>query len=221
MIAGLAGYLFYSYNRKIDNLEIEKEALNQQYLKTKQDLDTANESIKAKDTQLGEKDKEIESLKQAANNAIRNDVISDTGQTDKTETQSQNSSSIYDKINGSDEFKNRITSALNLLSGKDSEHFQMASSQVETINELNDFGGRQEKRNIYIGADANSTITASLISHEAQHVYNVYVDRIWSYHTREQELPCYQAELVTAQRVGAPAFFITSIQSSIDYWQSQ
>jgi outer membrane murein-binding lipoprotein Lpp len=220
LLTGLSGYLFYSNNQKINNLNNEKETLSQQYSKAKQDLDTANESIKLKDTQLGEKDKEIESLKQVANNAVRNDVTNDAKQT-SSEIPSQESSSIYDKINGSDDFKNKISSALSLLSEKDSEHFQMTSNQVESINEYNDFGGKQEKRNIYIGADANAAITASLISHEAQHVYNVYVDRIWSYHTKEQELPCYQAELVTAQRVGAPAFFISSVQSSIDYWQSQ
>jgi len=220
LLAGLSGYLFYSYNQKINNLKKEKEILSQQYLKAKQDLDTANENIKLKDTQLGEKDKEIESLKQASNNAIRDDVTSDAEQT-SDETPAQQSSSIYDNINGSDDFKNAIKNALDLLFAKDGEHFQMVASQVSSINENDDFGGKQKKREIYIGADANGAITASLISHEAQHVYNVYVNKIWSYHTKEQELPCYEAELATAQRLGAPAFFIASIQSDIDHWQSQ
>lgn len=222
LLAGLSVYLFYSYEQKVSGLTKEKEALNQQYLKTKQDLDAASESIKLKDTQLGEKDKEIESLKQASNKAIRNDVASDAEKTSgETPVQPPSPSSIYDKINGSDDFKNKIISALNLLSAQDSEHFQIAASQVSSINENDDYGGKQQKRDIYIGADANPAITASLISHEAQHVYNVYVNKIWSYHTKEQELPCYEAELATAQRLGAPAFFIASVQSDVDYWRSQ
>ena len=220
LLAGLSGCLFYSYNKKIDSFKKEKETASQQYLKTKQDLDAANESIKLKDAQLGEKNKEIENLKQASNNAIRDDVAKDAEKTGN-ETPAIKSSSIYDHINGSDDFKNKIINALDLLSAKDSEHFQIVTSQVSSINEYDNYGGKQEKRNIYIGADANAAITASLISHEAQHVYNVYVDKIWSYHTKEQELPCYEAELATAQRLGAPAFFIASVQSDIDHWQSQ
>lgn len=220
VLAGLSGYLVFSNNSKINTLESEKEALSQQYLKAKDDLAVASQSIKLKDTQLSEKDKEIESLKQAKNNAVREDVAIDSEETVK-EPSVPKTASIYDNINGSDDFKNKITNALNLLSEKDSEHFQMTASQVEAINEYNDFGGMQEKRNIYIGADANAAITASLIAHEAQHVYNVYVDKIWSYHTKEQELPCYEAELSTAQSLGAPAFFVTSVQSQIDYWKTQ
>ena len=220
VLAGLSGYLVFSNDSKINTLRAEKEALSRQYLKAKNDLAVANQSIQLKDTQLSEKDKEIESLKQAKNNAVREDVVSDSGETEK-EPSSQKTNSIYDNINGSDDFKNKISNALNLLSEKDSEHFQMATNQVEAINEYNDFGGMQEKRNIYIGADANAAITASLIAHEAQHVYNVYVDKIWSYHTKEQELPCYEAELATAQSLGAPAFFITSVQTQIDYWKTQ
>ena len=210
LLTGLSVYLYYC-NPKIENINKEKETLNQQYLKARQELDAANES-------LDEKNKEIEDLKQARNNATRTDVESDAGETN---TSSQQSSSIYDHINGSDDFKNKIVNALNLLSAGDGEHFQIVSSQVETINEYDNFGGYQEKRNIYIGADANPAITASLISHEAQHVYNVYVDKIWSYHTKEQELPCYEAELATAQKLGAPAFFIASVQNDVNYWQSQ
>lgn len=224
LLVGLSGYLVYFYKQKIDNLKKEKEVLNRQYLKAKQDLDKANESIKAKDTQLDEKNKEIENLKQASNNAIRSDVANDTQETSQetnNDSSSQESPSIYNHINGSDDFKNKITNALNLLSANDSEHFQLASSQVATINEYDNYGGYQEKRNIYIGADANAAITGSLIAHEAQHVYNVYVSGIWSYHTKEQELPCYETELLAAQRLGAPAFFIQSVQSNITYWQSQ
>lgn len=213
LLAGLSYYLYYSYNLQINNLKKENEVLNQKYLKSEQDS-------KLKDTQLDEKNKEIESLKQASNNSIRNDVENDTA-SDIEATTDQNSSSIYDRINGSDDFKNKIINALNLMQAQDGEHYQMTETQVETINENDNYGGKQEKRNIYIGADANAAITASLISHETQHVYNVYVDRIWSYNTKEQELPCYEAELATAQKLGAPAFFITSIQDSISYWQSQ
>lgn len=213
LLAILSGYLYYSYNQKIINLEKEKEVLNQQYLKAKQDLDVANKS-------LDKKNKEIEDLQQASNKAIRNDLANDT-KASTSNTSNQQSSSIYDHISGSDDFKNKIVNALNLLSAGDGEHFQIVASQVETINEYSDYGGYQEKRNIYIGADANAAITASLITHEAQHVYNVYVNKIWSYHTKEQELPCYEAELATAQRLGAPAFFIASVQSNIDYWQTQ
>lgn len=211
MLVGLSIYL-YSNGPNIHRIEKEKDDINQQYLKTKQDLDEAN-------AQLDEKNKEIEELKKANNNAIRNDIAADAAESD--ENISQKSTSIYDNINGSDDFKNKITSALNLLSEKDSEHFQMAASQVSSINEFDNYGGKQERRDIYIGADANPAIAASLITHEAQHVYNVYVRGIWSYHTKEQELPCYEAELSTAQRVGAPEFFISSIQNDITYWQSQ
>lgn len=200
-----SSYLYF----KLNNLKKDADVLNQKYTK-------AVEEIKAKDAQLTEKDKEIENLKQAKNNSIRSDVESDT-----EANASENSSSISDKINGSDDFKNKINSALSLMQAQDGEHYQVVMSQVSTINEYDNYGGYQEKRNIYIGADANAAITASLISHEAQHVYNVYVSGIWSYHTKEQELPCYEAELVTAQRTGAPAFFIQSVQDNINYWQSQ
>jgi uncharacterized protein YjaZ len=213
LLALLYSCLYYFNNQKINNLVREKEDINQQYLKTKQDLDTANKSLEEKNT-------EITNLQQAKNEAIRSDVVSDPKATSNS-TLVQQSSSIYDHIIGSDDFKNKIINALDLLSANDNEHFQIVASQVETINEYNDYGGYQEKRNIYIGADANPAITASLISHEAQHVYNVYVSGIWSYHTKEQELPCYEAELATAQRLGAPAFFIASVQSDIDYWNSQ
>lgn len=212
LLALLSGCLYYFNNQKISDLTNEKEALNQQYLKTKQDLDTANKSLE-------EKNVEITNLQQAKNEALRSDVASDAQDTGNS--QSQQSSSIYDHIVGSDDFKSKISAALNLLSAQDNEHFQIVTNQVETINEYDNYGGYQEKRNIYIGADANAAITGSLISHEAQHVYNVYVDRIYSYHTKEQELPCYQAELITAQRLGAPSFFIASVQSNIDYWNSQ
>ena len=211
MLAGLSVYLYYC-NPRVESIKKEKETLNQQYLKARQELDAANKS-------LDEKNKEIENLKQARNNTTRTDVENDADET--ADTPSQQSSSIYDHINGSDDFKNKIVNALNLLSAGDSERFQIVTSQVGTINEYDNYGGYQEKRDIYIGADANAAITASLISHEAQHIYNVYVDRIWSYHTKEQELPCYEAELATAQRLGAPAFFIASVQNDVNYWQSQ
>lgn len=220
LLAGFLGCLFCYDKQKIDNLTREKDALDLLYAKAIKGIETANESIKQKDAEITEKNKEIEDLKQAKNETVQSEVASDTKETSNS-TESQQSSSIYNNINGSDDFKNKITNALNLLSAGDSEHFQIASSQVASINEYNDYGGYQEKRNIYIGADANAAITASLISHEAQHVYNVYVNRIYSYHTKEQELPCYEAELETAERLNAPAFFITSIQSNITYWQSQ
>jgi len=208
----LSGYLYYFYNQKLKNLTQEKETLNQEYIKIKEELTTANKSIE-------DKNKEIADLKQAKNEAVHNDVASDT-QASSNE-QNQQPASIYDNVVGSDDFKSKIFAALNLLSSQDSEHFQIVSRQVATINEYNNFGGYQEKRNIYIGADANAAITGSIIVHEAQHVYNVYVNKIYSYHTKEQELPCYQAELLAAQRLAAPAFFIASIQSNIDFWQSQ
>ena len=220
LLVGLSGILFYFDSKNIDNLNKEKEALNQQYIKATNDLVAADESIKLKDAEIAEKNKEIETLKNAKNNAVQNEVASDAKET-SNETSSQQSLSIYYNINGSDDFKNKIISALDLLSAGDNEHFQIASSQVESINEYNNYGGYQEKRNIYIGADANAAITASLISHEAMHVYNVYVNKIWSYHTKEQELPSYQAELVTAQRLNAPSFFVISVQNNIDYWNSQ
>lgn len=212
LLAVLSGCQYYFYNQKINNLTKEKESTNQQYLKTKEELDVANKSI-------DDKNKEIADLKQAKNEAVRNDVASDTQAV--SNQPSQQSTSIYDHIVGSDDFKNKITAALNLLSAQDNEHFQIVSRQVSTINEYDNYGGYQEKRDIYIGADANAAITGSIIVHEAQHVYNVYISKIYSYHTKEQELPCYQAELLVAQRLGAPDFFITSVQSSINYWQTQ
>ncbi|MFA5158131.1 MAG: hypothetical protein WC451_03040 [Patescibacteria group bacterium] len=208
----LSGYLYWFYNQKINNLTKEKEAINQQYLKTKEELDAANKSI-------DDKNKEIADLKQAKNEAVRDDVASDT-QAVGNQPQQQ-PSSIYDHIVGSDDFKIKIVAALNLLSAQDNEHFQIVSRQVSTINEYNNYGGYQERRDIYIGADANAAITGSIIAHEARHVYNVYVDKIYSYHTKEQELPCYQAELLAAQRLSAPDFFITSVQNSINFWQTQ
>lgn len=203
-LAGISGYLFFFENK---HLEKENKTLSEQYLQAKKDIDAANKSIKQKDTQLEEKNKEIEGLKQTRN---LTSVPTD-----------ESSASIYDKINGSDDFKSKIVAALSLMQSGDGEHFQIVTSQVGSINEYDNYGGYQEKRNIYIGADANAAITASIISHEAQHVYNVYVSRIYSYNTKEQELPCNEAELATAQRLGAPAFFITSIQNDISYWQSQ
>ena len=178
----LSGCLYWFSAQKINNLTKEKEAINQQYLNTKEELDAANKSI-------DDKNKEIADLKQAKNEAVRNEVVSDA-QVVGNQPQQQ-LSSIYDHIVGSDDFKSKITAALNLLSAKDNEHFQIVSRQVSTINEYNNYGGYQEKRDIYIGADANAAITGSIIAHEAQHVYNVYVDKIYSCHTREQELPCY------------------------------
>lgn len=209
ILCGLSGYLYYSYT----HLKKDYNTLNQQYLK-------ANDDLKLKNTEIEGKNKEIEDLKQAKNQSVQSEVASDTKVSTDT-TANQSSASIYDHINGSDEFKNRIVAALDLLKASDNEHYQIAASQVSTINEYDNYGGYQDKRNIYIGADGNPSITASLISHEAQHVYNVYVARIYSYHTQEQELPCYEVELVTAQRVGAPAFFITSVQNNIDYWKTQ
>lgn len=212
LLAVLSVCLWYFDNQKINNLKKENETLNEEYSKAIIDLDAANNIIKNKNI-------EIENLQKAKNETIRNDIANNTEESGNSTSNQQ--SSIYDHINGSDEFKNRIINALNLLSSADSEHFQIVTSQVATINEYDNYGGYQEKRNIYIGADDNAAITASLITHEAQHVYNVYVDRIWSYHTKEQELPCYEAELIAAQRLGAPQFFIISVQDNITYWQSQ
>ena len=147
-----------------------------------------------------------------------NNTIINPQETDKN----QNYSSIYDRINGSDEFKNQIIGALQLMQAADNEHFQIVESQVTTINYFDNYGGYQENRDIYIGSNGyDPAIIASVISHEAQHVYNVYVDGIYGYHTKAQELPCYQAELITAQKLGAPAYFITSVEAQIAYWQSQ
>jgi hypothetical protein len=207
LLIGLSFYLYYSYSKKLNTSKKDYEALNQKYLKAEEDL-------KLKDTQIEEKNKEIEDLKKASNKSIRSDVESSSGT-------ANSGSSIFDRINGSADFKNKIINALNALQAGDGEHYAIVASQVETINENDNYGGKQERRNIYIGADSNAAITASIISHEAMHVYNVYVNRIWSYGTKEQELPCYEAELATAQRLGAPAFFIASVQDSVNYWQSQ
>jgi hypothetical protein len=206
LLSGVSGYGYFQINR-------ENDTLNQKYLKSQEDLGKANESIKLKDTELTQKNKEIEDLNNKTNKATVSAPSSDSS--------SSQGSSIYDRIDGSDDFKARIKAALDALQG-DGEHFSIASSQVATIFEYDNYGGMQQQRNIYIGAQANDpTITASLISHEAQHVYNVYVDGIYSYGTKEQELPCYEAELATAQRIGAPAGFITSVQNQVNYWQTQ
>jgi len=214
-LAGLSGYFYISYNQKLNNLEKENEELNQKYLKTKNDLSKATESLKLKDTQIEEQNKEIENLKQTTNNTVINPE-------EITTNTDQNSDSIYNRINGSDEFKNQIIDALRLMQTGDNEHFQIVESQVTTINYFDNYGGYQENRDIYIGSNGyNIAIIASVISHEAQHVYNVYVDGIYGYHTKAQELPCYQAELITAQRLGAPTYFITSVENQIAYWESQ
>lgn len=214
-LSSLSGYFYVSYNQKLNNLKKENEELNQKYLKTKNDLSKATENLKLKDAQIEKQNKEIENLKQTTNNTLINpeEITTDTN---------QNSDSIYNKINGSDEFKNQIINALQLMQAGDNEHFQIVENQVATINYFDNYGGYQENRDIYIGSNGyNIAIIASVISHEAQHVYNVYVSGIYGYNTKEQELPCYQAELITAQRLGAPTYFITSVEDQIAYWESQ
>ena len=204
LFAILSGYFYYHFTK-------ENESLNQKYQKAVQDLKDANKTIE-------EKNKEIEDLKQANAQKVPSGPVNATNGEEETSV----GSSIYDRIEGSDDYKSRIRAALDALSSGDGEHFSLANSQVGTIFEYSDYGGRQKERNIYIGAQSNDpSITASLITHEAQHVYNVYVDGIYSYNTREQELPCYEAELITAQRLGAPAAFIFGIENSIAYWQTQ
>lgn len=207
----LSAYFYSNSNKTVQNLKKENETLNQKN-------NQASEELKTKNAELETKNKEIEDLKKAQNNTVQAEVKNDSNEVSTSATAN---SSIYDRINGSDDFKAKVRSALDLMNSQDNEHFQIVAGQVSTINENDFYGGKQIKRDIYVSADSNPAITGSFLSHEAKHVYNVYVSRIWSYNTKEQELPCYEAELITAQRLGAPAFLISSIQSSIDHWNAQ
>ena len=201
---GTASYFMYSYRKEIVKITAEKESL------TKENTDLKN--------QIVEKDKEIESLGKSANNA----TPIPTTTTTTTTTTTSGGSSIYDKIEGSAEFKALMSSALDLMQARDGEHYQLVNSQVSHIYSWDGYGAKQEQRNIYIGSVGFDVATiGSYITHEATHVYNVYVRRIYSYGTKEQELPCYEAELLAAQRLGAPANFISSVESQIAYWQTQ
>lgn len=200
---GTASYFIYSYRKEIVKITAEKETLD------KENTDLKN--------QLAEKDKEIKSLGKSANNATPVPTTTTT-----TTTTTSSGSSIYDKIEGSAEFKALMSSALDLMQARDGEHYQLVNSQVSRIYSWDSYGAKQEQRNIYIGSVGFDVATiGSYITHEATHVYNVYVRGIYSYGTREQELPCYEAELLAAERLGAPANFISSIESQIAYWQTQ
>lgn len=199
----VGGFFYFGYNfyHRYRNLNSENKSLEQE-----------NTNLK---NQLAQKDQEIESLKKAANRAT-------TAPSNPVSSSPSTGSSIYDKIEGSAEFKALISSALDLMQARDSEHYGLVNSQVSHIYSADEYGAHQEQRNIYIGSVGFDPATVgSYITHEATHVYNVYVRKIYSYGTREQELPCYEAELLAAQRLGAPAGFIASVQGQITYWQSQ
>lgn len=210
----LTAYFYFNSNKTVKNLKKENETLSQKY-------NQASEELKTKNAELDIKNKEIEDLKKAQNNTVQEEVKNDSNNSSEAATDNTEDSSIYNRVNGSDDFKSKVRNALDLMKSQDNEHFQIVAGQVSTINENDFYGGKQIKRDIYVSADNNPAITGSFLSHEAKHVYNVYVSKIWSYNTKEQELPCYEAELITAQRLGAPAFLISSIQSSIDHWNAQ
>lgn len=208
-LIGAACYLLYNYRTQLDQLKKDKETLQSENLSLQKNLTDKNNEIDALK-------KENETLKQSAANQTKIFAA------EPSPAPSAPVSSVYDKVVGDDQFKAKIFAALDLLKAGDNEHFQLVNNQISHIYGLDDYGGKQIKRDIYISiADNDNTTIASVIVHEARHVYTVYVEKIYSYGTKEQELPSYQAELLSAQRLGAPAYFISSVESQIAYWQSQ
>ena len=212
LLAGIV-YLFYRSNQQIIQLQKEKEVLQQENTDLKKQVDEKNKQI--------EEISLVNEKKQSVPNTSENSA-SETDSNAASVPKQNSGSSIYDKIEGSDQFKALITAALNVLQAGDSEHFQMVASQVAHIYYVDEYGCRQRQRDIYIGSVGNDPgIVASFIVHEARHVYNVYVEGIYSFGTKEQELPCYEAELLAAQRLGTPANFIASVEAQVTYWQTQ
>lgn len=131
---------------------------------------------------------------------------------------------IYDRIRTTNEAeKALIVRALDLLKAYDPANYKIANDHVSDIYVIPDCYAYQIKRTINTGTcnmEWSDIIMATVIVHEARHVYNVYVNKIYSSGTKEQELPSYQAQLQTAQILGAPAWWITSIENSIAYYSS-
>ena len=229
---GFAGYL--GYNKYVENDKLIKSLKNEKaniIEKTKQlesqisqlnitssekdkIIEADKSTIIARDTEIQNLKKEIEFLKSSSS---RTSLVRREGST------SVSSGSIYDRIKITSSFRNQIFRALDLLKAYDNSNYQMINQQVNYIYEDSECGGIQIKRNIYIGncgGSSSDIVIASVMVHEATHVYNVYVRKIYSYNTKEQELPAYQAELATAQKLGAPQYFIDYINQQINYWNS-
>lgn len=218
---------FFAYknaNKTADAIESENQVL-------KELLEEKEKALSNKDLTIQQKDAEIERLKKE-NEALKKSASRTSAPTTENENNSEpapvetstpTSSSIYDRLSVSDAFRPRLTEAIRLIESQDSVHFNVLNGQVSQVYEMQSGGGMQVKRDIYINpASANDkTVLASMIVHESQHVYNVYIDKIYSYGTKEQELPCYEAELDAAQKFGAPSYFISFLNSQIAYWGSQ
>ena len=120
-LIGSAAYLLYSYRSQLNQLKKEKETLEVKN-------SSLEKGIADKNNEIDELKKENEALKQSAQS---NKTDINTGQT-SSQPESQ-TSSIYDKVVGGDEFKAKIFAALNLLKANDNEHFQMVENQVSNI----------------------------------------------------------------------------------------
>jgi hypothetical protein len=184
------------------------------------DRDLTNQ-LAAKDAEIKKRDDQIASL-QKETSALKSSPSRPSAAPPRSAAPA---TSIYDRISASPSFHDQIMRALNLLKEYDPATYSMVNQQVGTIFELpqcSGVAGVQVKRDIYIASCGATDIeVASVVSHEATHVYNVYVRGIYSYNTREQELPAYQAQLATAQKLGAPQSYLNFINSGITYWSSQ
>jgi hypothetical protein len=177
------------------------------------------EDLNAKSTQIQELEKHVSGLNQQISEL--NKRIQSLGRSSNTSIQPK--TTIYDRVQVSDAFRPQVIRALELIQANDSHVFSVLNTHVEAIYEMQGCGGFQVKRPIYVGNCGyaeSDVVIASIIVHEAVHIENVYIKRIVSIGTKEQELPAYQREYQFASKLGAPQWFLDSILNQIAYYES-
>jgi len=214
VVVGIVSYGGFFIYGKFKALKQERDSLDIQNIQLEEQLNKAQEDIQKKEELLEKKNKEISELQKKINSLSRS----------ASSTTVPAATTIYERIKVSSDFRPQIIRSINLLRQNVNKYYQILNQQVGYIYQTDYCGGIQMKRDIYMG-DCDGmypdSIIASMIVHEAMHVYNVYVNGVYSKDTKEQELPSYQAELEAAKKLNAPKYFIDFLYQQIEYWNKK
>lgn len=228
-----ATYHYYTKSRLLQdqkqNLIFEMAALSSERDSLQAELAEKEKALESTNKKTSKQAKQVQDLKKQVKNlnqkieSLNNQISSYSYSAVGSESQPASQSSIYDRVEVSKKFKPQIIRALDLIKSHDSHSFSVLNTHVDAVYEMSGCGGFQVKRPIYIGNcgfTATDVMIAATIVHETVHVENVYVKKIYSINTKEQELPAYKAQYNFAANLGAPDWYLESIQDQIDYYSS-
>lgn len=228
---GLGFFGAYSYRLEFESrlysAQQDKLFLTEQNQNFVSDIKDLNSLVEQKDSAIKNRDKTIES-KNTEIKKLKNQIADLKASLAQTTIEPPAiiapATTIYDRIQVTGSFKQQLIRAVDLLRTKDPANYQILNGQVNNIYAIDVCGGLQIKRDIYIGSCSGAfgdPEVASVIIHEAMHVYNVYVNGVYSSGTAEQELPSLYAELNSANKIGTAKWYVDQTKADIEYWESQ